>query len=276
MSEEQTTAPEVQSEPTTTINNETPQTTFIDTLPEDIRGEASLKNFQDAGQLAKSYVHAAKMVGADKMAVPNKNFTDDDWKQTFTKLGLPETADKYDVNYNLAEGADPQPVKNFLNHAHTLGLLPQQAQGILDYYSNLETSARESVQKDLELSKVQNETALRQEFGLAYDTKINAANNVFKTFFANDIAQLKLEDGTPIGNHPGFVKALANMSEKFSEDNISSGQEVAGALTPKEAESEINKILMDTKHPYHNKEHPGHQAAVDEMAILFDAKVSTG
>ncbi len=44
----------------------------------------------------------------------------------------------------------------------------------------------------------------------------------------------------------------------------------------KEAESEITKILMDTKHPYHNKEHPGHQAAVDEMAILFDAKVSTG
>ena len=277
--EEQTTAPEVQSE--TTINEQAPVETqsFVDTLPEDIRSESSLQNFTDAGQLAKSYIHAQRMVGADKMPVPTKNFTDDDWKETFTKLGVPASPDKYDVNYNLQEGATDQPVKDFISHAHTLGLLPQQLQGVLDYYGNLEQSSLDNAQKDQELNRVNNETALRKEFGLAFDTKVNAANNVFKNFFAEELAEVKLQDGTSIGNHPGFIKALATMSEKISEDTISAGQESAsGLLTPQEAQKEVSKIMGDPKHPYWIKEHPNHDAAVKEVADLNGMihPVSTG
>lgn len=279
--EEQTTAPEVQSEPTATVNNEQPQAqpSFIDSLPEDIRSESSLQNFTDAGQLAKSYIHAQRMVGADKMPVPTKNFTDDDWKETFTKLGVPSSPDKYDVQYNLQEGANDQPVKDFISHAHTLGLLPQQLQGVLDYYGNLEQTSLDNAQKDQELNRVNNETALRKEFGLAYDKKLNQANDVFKNFFAEELAEVKLQDGTSIGNHPGFIKALATMSEKFSEDTISAGQESAGGLlTPQEAQKEVSKIMGDINHPYWIKEHPNHDAAVKEVADLNNMihPVSTG
>lgn len=279
--EEQTTAPEVQSEPTATVNNEQPQAqpSFIDSLPEDIRSESSLQNFTDAGQLAKSYIHAQRMVGADKMPVPTKNFTDDDWKETFTKLGVPSSPEKYDVNYNLQEGANDQPVKDFISHAHTLGLLPQQLQGVLDYYGNLEQTSLDNAQKDQELNRVNNETALRKEFGLAYDKKLNQANDVFKNFFAEELAEVKLQDGTSIGNHPGFIKALATMSEKFSEDTISAGQESAGGLlTPQEAQKEVSKIMGDINHPYWIKEHPNHDAAVKEVADLNNMihPVSTG
>lgn len=279
--EEQTTAPEVQSEPTATVNNEQPQAqpSFIDSLPEDIRSESSLQNFTDAGQLAKSYIHAQRMVGADKMPVPTKNFTDDDWKETFTKLGVPSSPDKYDVQYNLQEGANDQPVKDFISHAHTLGLLPQQLQGVLDYYGNLEQTSLDNAQKDQELNRVNNETALRKEFGLAYDKKLNQANDVFKNFFAEELAEVKLQDGTSIGNYPGFIKALATMSEKFSEDTISAGQESAGGLlTPQEAQKEVSKIMGDINHPYWIKEHPNHDAAVKEVADLNNMihPVSTG
>ena len=277
--EEQTTAPEVQSE--TTINEQAPTETqsFVDTLPEDIRSESSLQNFTDAGQLAKSYIHAQRMVGADKMPVPTNNFTDDDWKETFTKLGVPASPDKYDVNYNLQEGANDQPVKDFISHAHTLGLLPKQLQGVLDYYGNLEQSSLDNAQKDQELNRVNNETSLRKEFGLAYDKKLNQANDVFKNFFAEELAEVKLQDGTSIGNHPGFIKALATMSEKFSEDTISASQESAGGLlTPQEAQKEVSKIMGDPKHPYWIKEHPNHDAAVKEVADLNGMihPVSTG
>ncbi len=53
MAEEQTTAPEVQSEQPTEQPVQS-EKSFVDTLPEDVRSEPSLKNFQDAGQLAKS------------------------------------------------------------------------------------------------------------------------------------------------------------------------------------------------------------------------------
>ena len=68
--EEQTTAPEVQSEPTTIEQPQEQPQSFINTLPEDIREDASLQNFTDAGQLAKSYVHAQRMVNGNT----NKEF----------------------------------------------------------------------------------------------------------------------------------------------------------------------------------------------------------
>ena len=191
-------------------------------------------------------------------------------------MGLPDSPDKYNVNYNLAEGVSPEPVKNFLKVAHENGMLQHQTQAILDYYTSLETANTESMKATSELTKSNNETELRKEFGLAYQENVNKANEVFKSFFAKDMANVKLEDGTPIGNHPGFIKALSEMSKNFSEDTIKAGQESTGNLTPNEATNEINKIMADKNHAYHLKEHPGHDAAVKEMSDLFTAKVSTG
>jgi hypothetical protein len=270
MAEEQTTVQDVQSEPT-----EQPQT-FLSTLSEDIQTEPSLQNIQDVNQLAKGFVSAQRMVGADKIAIPTKNSTPEDWQGVFTKLGLPESPDKYGVNYDLGEGMSSEPVNNFLATAHKVGMLPNQVQAILDYYTGLETSSAEKTKADIELAKVNSETELRKEFGLAYADKVNQANNVFKNFFAKDMAELKLEDGTPVGSHPGFIRALAELSKNFNEDDIKAGQETTGALTPNEAATEINKVLADTSHAYHLKDHPGHAAAVKQMEDLFAAKVSTG
>jgi hypothetical protein len=48
---------------------------FLDSLPEDLRMEPSLRNFTDPASLAKSYVHAQRMIGADKIPLPGKTAT---------------------------------------------------------------------------------------------------------------------------------------------------------------------------------------------------------
>ena len=40
---------------------------FLDSLPEELRHEPSLKNFTDSAGLAKSYVHAQRMVGVSRI-----------------------------------------------------------------------------------------------------------------------------------------------------------------------------------------------------------------
>ena len=79
--ENQTTAPEVQSEQTENVvqnNTEaTPQTVlteteqpkevnFKDLIPENFREEKALDNFNNMEDFVKSYLHAQKLVGADK------------------------------------------------------------------------------------------------------------------------------------------------------------------------------------------------------------------
>ena len=70
---------------------------FLDSLPEDLRGEPSLKNFTDAGSLAKSFVHAQRMIGAEKLPLPGKSATEDEWNTIYSKLGRPDSAADYQV-----------------------------------------------------------------------------------------------------------------------------------------------------------------------------------
>ena len=52
---------------------------FVDSLDESLRSNPSLQNFADANALAKSYVHARSMVGADKIVKPQSSWTDDQY-----------------------------------------------------------------------------------------------------------------------------------------------------------------------------------------------------
>jgi hypothetical protein len=94
--EQQTTASEV---PTTNAATSTP--TSVDwrtSLPEELKSEKSLSSITDIAGLAKSYVHAQKLIGADKIPVPNKHATEDDWNAVYEKLGRPKSAEDYKLN----------------------------------------------------------------------------------------------------------------------------------------------------------------------------------
>ena len=54
-------------------------------IPEDIRSHKSLETIQDVGSLAKSYVNAQSMIGADKVVKPGKFATSDDWNSFYDK-----------------------------------------------------------------------------------------------------------------------------------------------------------------------------------------------
>ena len=58
-------------------NTPTQNTDWKASLSDEIRNEKSLENISDIESLAKGYVHAQKLVGADKIPVPNKFATEE-------------------------------------------------------------------------------------------------------------------------------------------------------------------------------------------------------
>ena len=269
MSEEvQTTVAEEQQTPTQSATTTEAPARFIDSLAEDVRNEPSLQNIQDLDQLAKGYVHAQRMVGADKIALPNKHATEDDWNQFYGKLGRPDSPEAYEINYQPpAEGYEATNLPGFQDAAFRAGLNSDQAQLLLDWYSELETDAIQTNDAASETHRLTAEQDLRQEYGLAYDKKLSEANGVFNKFFGSEMAQLTLEDGSLLGNNAQFIKALTNLASNFAEDTITSDQTASGAMTPQEAQSEINKLTAPGT-AYWDKLQPNHQAAVDEVFAL--------
>jgi hypothetical protein len=43
------------------------------------------------------------MIGSDKIPVPNKYATDEDWQAVYSKLGRPESPDAYEFNLMIIQ-----------------------------------------------------------------------------------------------------------------------------------------------------------------------------
>ena len=275
---EQVAQPDV-AQTTTTLTAEQPTETtvpavdFQSLIPAEYKEEKSLQNFNKMDDFVKSYLHSQKLVGLDKIPVPNKHATDEDWKEVYKRLGSPETADGY--KYSLPEGhAVPEDtLKSFSEEAVKLGLLPNQADGIMKYYNDIvNQGVNDQTIKSEEARKI-SEQDLRKEFGSAYDNKITGAKNLATaTLGAEFLNTTMLADGSKLGDNPQIVKAFANLSEKLSEDDIVKGDTPSYLST-----NEINKQITSLQQPgsaYWDKKHPGHTLAVEEVSALIRKKNS--
>ncbi len=244
---------------------------FQTLIPEEYKEEKSLQNFSNMNDFVKSYLHSQKLVGVDKIPVPTKHATDDDWNAVYEKLGRPKTAGDY--KYNLGEGSkvDENTIKAFSEEAHKLGLLPQQAEGILKYYNKVGEAADASNEARAETFRLESETELRKEYGPAYDLKISAAKNLASNTLGSDfLRNTILNDGSRLGDNPNVVRAFANLADKLSEDTIVQG-DTPSAMTIKEIDNEIQQLTSEGS-PYWNKTHINHKKAVEEVQQLYQLK----
>lgn len=239
------------------------------TLPAELQAEPSLQTFNDVSALAKSFIHAQKAIGADKLTIPGKHATEDDWKQVYTKLGLP--ADLKDYNVKMAESAsiDKDFVEKFKATAHASGIMPQQAQKLADWFVELNGQSAAEVEKVRTAKVASDLAALKTEWGAAYDKNLGIAGQVLRE--SADPETIQYLNDTGLGNDIRLVKLLAKVGEKYiSEEKLVGGnKELAGQLDPKTALTEANKIMGNFDHPYHKKDHPAHKAAVEEVQGLF-------
>ena len=237
-------------------------------IPEDLRNDPNISKFTELEALAKSYINATRMIGQDKVAVPNNNSTDDQWNEVYNKLGRPESPDKYKLEVKsdvvpLDDGA----IKSFAENAHKLGLNNKQAQGILEFYKESMEGSIQQSRVDTETAQANTEAQLRKEWGRAFDDNIKRAGAVAKANINPQILDMELKDGTRLGDHPEVIKGFANIANLLSEDKLV-GTESENVSQGVDYQSEINKLVNDRSGPYWNKSHPDHDKVVQQVFTL--------
>ncbi len=278
--ENQTTAPEVQSEQTEAVvqNNEaTPQTVlteteqpkevnFRDLIPENFREEKALDNFNNMEDFVKSYLHAQKLVGADKIPVPNKHATEEDWNEVFKRLGAP--SDPNDYKYDLKDQEmDSEAVQEFNKTAHRLGLLPKQAEGLIKFYNEMNVNNAASQEEAAAQSQMNVEAELKKEFGPQFNKRLDQAKRLAVNSLGQDFLEnTYLKDGSRLGDNLNVIKAFSDLADKLSEDPIIQGDGTS-YMTAKDIEKEITELTQEGS-AYWDKNHINHQKAVDEVLKL--------
>lgn len=251
---------------------ETPETNtdWKVSLSDDVKADKSLENIKDINALAKSYIHAQKMVGSDKIPVPNKYATEDDWNAVYEKLGRPKTADGYKFDLPQDKQVDEVSLKEFSSQAHKLGLLPNQAQGMVKFYNEITAKSLQDADSKALTARETSTKELKQEWGQAFDQKVSQAATLAKSVGATELFNANMADGTKLGDHPVMIKAFAELANKMGEDSIvqASGPTY---LTPNQIEKQIGE-LTQTDSAYWDKNHINHQAAVSEVLALREKK----
>ena len=237
-------------------------------VPEEIRGHKSLEHITDVGALAKRYVNAQSMIGADKLAIPGKHATDEDWSEVYRRLGRPDAPDGYELDNEMPEGIEQNDdmLNWFKGAANEAGLTPSQAQKLLGGYNQFLGTQVGADEGQIQQMRETTEIELKKEYGAAYADRITNGNAAMQEFGSAELSEIELADGRLLGDHPGIIKMMVNVSEfinsKIGED-VLAGTKSSGGLAPDDARAKLSEIRAPGS-PYWDQRHPEHQFYVQE------------
>jgi hypothetical protein len=239
---------------------------FLESLPEELRNEPSLRTFTDPGALAKSYVNAQRMIGADKIAIPSKSATQDEWREVYTKLGAPTEVGGYDLGDD-APLADEY-MNSFREHALNAGLNANQANEMMAFIRSTVDGVNQGYEKGAEEARYASEQELKEEFGQAFEQRLELAQMAARDLLGDTeiFDDIVLSDGRMLGDHPAIVKMFSNLAAQIGEDNLA-GETTELIMTPEEASRQITEMTLPNT-PYWDKMHPEHGTYVNEVLRL--------
>ena len=262
------TQPTTETKPEVTTTTTTTTSSWKDSISEAYRNDPNIEKFTEIDALAKSYINATRMIGQDKMVVPNKNFTEDQWEEAYIKMGRPDSAEKYSLDFKSdVVSLDEQAIKNFQEQSFKLGLNNEQAKGVLDFYKNNMEAQNQQAKIDVETSQAQAQNLLRQEWGRDYDANISKAKSLAAANLSPEVFEIQLADGSRLGDNVDVIKGFAKIANMMSEDKILS-TESENMDRSEDIQTEIDQIMNDKNGPYWNKSHPNHDKIVQQVYTM--------
>lgn len=289
MSEEAAAATIMTEAPAEAPQENTAVGSWRESLPEAIREAGALRDIPDVATLAKAYTDAQSYIGRS-IRIPGEDAGEDVWNDFNAKLmnvpgmgrfpGDDATPEEWDAFY--ARAGRPGSAKDYrigndgralddaeqalLEKLHELGLNNNQANGLVDWMN----SGVQENNNIAERSQAEALSQLKQDWGQAFDVKIQDARAALNVYGGEELAR-ELE-ATGLGNNVALVKAFAEIGRGFSEDPaMAVGDRSQLGVTPAEARHQIDEILSNPAHPYNDANNPGHDAAIEKVSKLYQA-----
>ena len=237
-------------------------------LPAELAADPALGPITNVEGLVKSYIHAQKSFGKDKIVVPDKHATPEDWKGVFNKLGVPEKIDDYKMNLEGIE-VNEDVLGKVKAVAHSKGVLPWQLEAVVKEFGGVAQQMHEAQQAEEQAKIDADINALKQSWGAEFDNQVKRANAAMRHLLPDAKDQQALIDAG-FGTNPAMLRLLAGASKLLNEDAfIGQGEGKLAGITPEEALQKARAMQGDPNHPYRNPTHPNHLAAKKEVANLY-------
>ena len=231
-----------------------PDGTFIpewyksDNLPEEVRGSESLAVIKNLSDLAKRTVHAEKMVGKNKIAVPKPGADQSEWDAFQTAVGqanpaLAVPAEAKDYKFDIPEGMESLFSDERMDASRTLakevGVTQAQFEKFMQADAAQAAELQAAQQQEVERKRDADELALKKEWGAAYDERIHVVKRLISEAFGSDNPG-KMNFLQKFASDPDFVRFAADVGSKMVESKALVAE--LSQSTPNESLARIKEL----------------------------------
>jgi hypothetical protein len=258
-------------------------------ISEDIRSDEILNNVNSLDDLAKGYVHAQRTIGG-MVRIPGEDAGTDQLNEFYSKLekipgvvrfdaenpdsilsklGKPESSDKYEIKLDIDENLwDNSQLDSFKGVAHEAGLTNKQLNKLLEF----EKARIDQGVLNTEEVKSTAEKTLRDQWGSDYSARMEGAKAAFNVYAEKFPEHADSLINGPAGNNPAFLSMLSELGGILQEKGHPNLQSKGSyGMTPQDALAQIDEIMGNPAHPYHDRSQPElRQRAVEKINALYN------
>lgn len=246
-------------------------TSWLDSMPEDLRGSQSLTKFKDVEALARGYVNAEQFIGRDKIPMPK---TDAEYMDVYRRLGMPENVDGYTFNpkdfEQYGQGALDD-LTAFKAMALNAGLTDAQAKKLFNSYIANVSSRLTDANVEFEMAKQNARTELMKRYGQAYESNMQKANRTL-TYLANP-QLIDAITNSGLGNNPDFIDMMVQISKHYVEEQ-GIDKSMGNQMSVNQLNEELNKLMANPA--YFDGSHPEHNLVVQKAQGIFEQLAQAG
>lgn len=197
----------------------------------------------DIPGMMRSLVHNKSMVGADKVAKPQKNWDESKYHDFFKQIGLPDSVDNYDFEVRgLPEGQKPDDkfIGSFKEKAYEAGILPQQAEKLVEWFNQTNSSKNEEIQSQIKNEFEQSRLELQKEYGSSLEGKLKQGFDTLKLFASDDEIESMTKKG--LLDEPDVARLLIKITDNLNDDHFESDLLDQSGMTPAQADQRLKEM----------------------------------
>ncbi len=277
----QTTETAEQTQQTTETQQTTQQTqqatTWKGFLKTDLKDSPLLTKFEDTpeglNKALESHANLEKLLGHDKVPIPKDANDKEGWARFNKALGVPDTAE----GYGLPDVRLPDSMKGmtidkarFAEVARSQNMTPAQANSLWKTYNDINVAAYNSHLETLQANLTKTVNMLKQEWGAAYNTNVELGQTVINQF--SEDKEMNDFLTSVLTSDPKGIRFLKKLGDQFAENKVGDFNVKRFAVTPEEAQAEIDKMSKDLDGPYMNQKNKftdqEHAAAIERVNTL--------
>jgi len=181
---------------------------FLNSLPEDLRGNELFAGFEDLGGLANSFLEKSGQLSERDETIGRLN-------QSIPVV--PESPDGYE--FSTPEGFSEEDLQEFRQFAHDTGMTQDQANRAMEHSIKIQRAAEQN-KLEAEANAI---GTLKTEWGDNFETNAKMATDAVARFGGDELKAFLNE--SRLGNNPLLIKMFHKIAVAISEDSLLTGNQ---------------------------------------------------